>query len=95
MQEFGYGDTASFVSLIAKQDQFRFDYYMKSRNAVELQRRCDTLVRIIEKELDGKEEEATVVSTGTKRKAEIEVDNSEEAAPVSAKKKKKIKTTKQ
>lgn len=30
--------------------QFRFDWFLKSRNASELQRRTDTLVRLIEKE---------------------------------------------
>lgn len=30
--------------------QFRFDWFFKSRNAAELQRRGDTLIRLVEKE---------------------------------------------
>ena len=40
--------------------QFRFDWFIKSRTALELQRRCNTLITLIEKEnqeLEEKEEE--------------------------------------
>ena len=30
--------------------QFRFDWFIKSRTPTELQRRCETLVRLVEKE---------------------------------------------
>lgn len=30
--------------------QFRFDWFLKSRTAVELQRRCNTLITLIERE---------------------------------------------
>ena len=42
--------------------QFRFDWFIKSRTALELQRRCNTLITLIEKEnqeLEEKEEERT------------------------------------
>lgn len=31
--------------------QFRFDWYIKSRTSTELQRRCNTLIMLIEKEM--------------------------------------------
>jgi len=40
--------------------QFRFDWFIKSRTALELQRRCNTLITLIEKEnqeLEEREEE--------------------------------------
>uniref|UniRef100_A0A5S6PYK1 Uncharacterized protein n=1 Tax=Trichuris muris TaxID=70415 RepID=A0A5S6PYK1_TRIMR len=36
--------------------QFRFDWFIKSRTAMELQRRCNTLITLIEKEMDDAEE---------------------------------------
>ena len=32
--------------------QFRFDWFFKSRNAQEIQKRCDAVVRMVEKEND-------------------------------------------
>jgi hypothetical protein len=32
--------------------QFRFDWFIKSRTAIELQRRCNTIISLIEKEND-------------------------------------------
>ena len=43
---------------------FRFDWFLKSRTPQELGRRCDTLIRIVEKELEGDDEDAR----GGKRK---------------------------
>ena len=37
--------------------QFRFDWFIKSRTALELQRRCNTLITLIEKENQELEEE--------------------------------------
>lgn len=31
---------------------FRFDWFIKSRTAIELQRRCNTIITLIEKEND-------------------------------------------
>merc|ERR1712218_515578 len=36
--------------------QFRFDWFIKSRTAMELQRRCNTLITLIEKEMNEIEE---------------------------------------
>ena len=32
--------------------QFRFDWYFKSRSAQEIQKRCDTIVKIVEREIE-------------------------------------------
>lgn len=36
--------------------QFRFDWYIKSRTSTELQRRCNTLIGLIEKEMKGEDD---------------------------------------
>uniref|UniRef100_A0A7S2WC58 Uncharacterized protein n=2 Tax=Mucochytrium quahogii TaxID=96639 RepID=A0A7S2WC58_9STRA len=50
MQRLGYGAWEQLKQEIRKAWNFRFDWFLKSRTASELQRRCDTLVRLIEKE---------------------------------------------
>uniref|UniRef100_A0A915IVQ8 SANT domain-containing protein n=1 Tax=Romanomermis culicivorax TaxID=13658 RepID=A0A915IVQ8_ROMCU len=46
--------------------QFRFDWFIKSRTAMELQRRCNTLITLIEKEMqDVEEKEAGVKAKAT------------------------------
>lgn len=37
---------------IQKCKQFRFDWFFRTRSPIELQRRVDTLVRLIEKDMD-------------------------------------------
>merc|ERR1712119_116775 len=63
--------------------QFRFDWFIKSRTAMELQRRCNTLIMLIEKEMNEIEErekserkKMAGKSTDKKRKVEDEVDES-------------------
>lgn len=83
--------------------QFRFDWFIKSRTAMELQRRCNTLITLIERENHEIEEKekaekkkkgsnkteksSTPTKTG-KRKAEKE-DNEENNGKSSSKKKSK------
>jgi len=62
---------------------FRFDWFIKSRTAMELQRRCNTLIMLIEKEMNEIEErernerkKTAGKSTDKKRKVEDEVDES-------------------
>ena len=52
MHRYGYGEWERIRLEIRRAWQFRFDWFFKSRNAAELQRRCDILIRIIEKEND-------------------------------------------
>ncbi|KAK8801168.1 hypothetical protein WA158_001938 [Blastocystis sp. Blastoise] len=50
--QMGYGNWDLIRTEIQKCRQFRFDWFFKTRSPLELQRRCDTLVRLIEKEMD-------------------------------------------
>lgn len=46
----GYGAWEKVKRDICASDRFLFDYYFRSRTAIELGRRCDTLMRICEKD---------------------------------------------
>jgi len=48
--ELGYGNWDQLKTEIRKSWRFRFDWFIKSRTPQELSRRCDTLIRLIEKE---------------------------------------------
>jgi SWI/SNF-related matrix-associated actin-dependent regulator of chromatin subfamily A member 5 len=50
MYRHGYGSAERIRMEIRRAWQFRFDWYFKSRNATEVQKRCDLLVKLIEKE---------------------------------------------
>ena len=50
MHRHGYGAAERIRLEIRRAWQFRFDWYFKSRSAQEIQKRCDTIVKIIEKE---------------------------------------------
>jgi len=52
MHRFGYGNWERIRVEIRKAWQFRFDWYFKTRNSMELQRRSDALIQIIENELE-------------------------------------------
>lgn len=52
MYRHGYGAAERIRMEIRRAWQFKFDFYFKSRSATEIQKRCDLLVRIIEKEND-------------------------------------------
>lgn len=52
MNKLGYGAWDQLKQEIRKSWLFRFDWFFKSRTAVELQRRGDVLIRMIEKETD-------------------------------------------
>ena len=60
MYRHGYGAAERIRMEIRRAWQFRFDWYFKSRSAQDIQRRCEVLVKIIEREneeLRKKEEE--------------------------------------
>lgn len=65
MYRHGYGAAERIRMAIRRAWQFRFDWYFKSRSAQEIQKRCDVIVKIIEKENDDIREEM-------KKKAEQE-----------------------
>jgi len=50
--ELGYGQWDDLKAAIRKHWRFRFDWFFKSRTAAELGRRCETLIRLIEKEME-------------------------------------------
>jgi SWI/SNF-related matrix-associated actin-dependent regulator of chromatin subfamily A member 5 len=52
MNEIGYGMWDELKIAIRQAWQFRFDWFIKSRTPLELQRRCETLTRLIEKEVE-------------------------------------------
>ncbi|KAM8997561.1 putative global transcription activator SNF2L1 isoform 1-T1 [Ara ararauna] len=64
--------------------QFRFDWFIKSRTAMEFQRRCNTLISLIEKEnmeIEEKEraekkKRGAKVTASQKRKADLATENS-------------------
>lgn len=50
LHKHGYGSFDQIRAEILKAPEFLFDWFIKSRTIAEIQRRCDVLVRIIEKE---------------------------------------------
>jgi len=52
MHRHGYGAAERIRMEIRRAWQFRFDWFFKSRNAAELQKRCDVIIKLIEKEND-------------------------------------------
>ncbi|KAL2635064.1 hypothetical protein R1flu_006543 [Riccia fluitans] len=57
----GYGNWDELKAAFRTSPLFRFDWFVKSRTASELARRCDTLIRLVEREnqeLDEKERQA-------------------------------------
>ena len=50
MYRHGYGAAERIRMEIRRAWQFRFDWYFKSRTGVEIQKRCDMIVKVIEKE---------------------------------------------
>jgi len=50
MAELGYGAWDLLQLEIRRAWQFRFDWFLKSRSTTDLSRRCDSLMRIIERE---------------------------------------------
>lgn len=52
MHRHGYGNIERIRLEIRKVWQFRFNWYFKSRNSLEIQRRCESIVKMVEKELE-------------------------------------------
>lgn len=64
MDRVGYGNWEAIRREIRRAWQFRFDWYIKSRTAAELQKRCDQLVRYLEKEQNKRDAEAAADGDG-------------------------------
>lgn len=68
----GYGAAERIRMEIRRAWQFRFDWYFKSRSAPEIQKRCDVLVKIVERENEEvrkKEDEEILKRTGAPSRA--------------------------
>ena len=52
MHRHGYGAARRIQLEIRRAWQFRFDWFFKSRSPQEIQKRCDILIKIVEKELE-------------------------------------------
>ncbi|PSC72801.1 chromatin-remodeling complex ATPase chain [Micractinium conductrix] len=69
MHRLGYGAWDELKAEIRNHWRFRFDWFFKSRTPQELSRRCETLIRLIEKENEEDEERAGGKKRGPKPKA--------------------------
>jgi SWI/SNF-related matrix-associated actin-dependent regulator of chromatin subfamily A member 5 len=79
MHRHGFGAAERIRMEIRRAWQFRFNWYIKSRTAVDLQKRCEILVKILERENEEvrkKEEE----DGQRKRKPSAEKDRAEPIA---------------
>jgi SWI/SNF-related matrix-associated actin-dependent regulator of chromatin subfamily A member 5 len=72
MHQLGYGAWDELKAAIRNSWRFRFDWFIKSRTPAELARRCDTLIRLIEKESEGDDGKK---KTGDKRRASSGADS--------------------
>ena len=70
----------------------RFDWFIKSRTAMELQRRCNTLIMLIEKEMNEIEEREKLDRKKNKGKTEKKRKGEPEEAESGGSKSKKVKT---
>ncbi|XP_047311709.1 ISWI chromatin-remodeling complex ATPase CHR11-like [Impatiens glandulifera] len=50
VRKLGYGNWEELKTALRKAPLFHFDWFIKSRSTQELARRCDTLIRLVEKE---------------------------------------------
>jgi len=50
LDRLGYGEWDGLKAEIRRSPLFRFDWFLKSRTPAELNRRCDALIRMVEKE---------------------------------------------
>lgn len=73
LAQLGYGNWDSIRQEIQRCQQFRFDWYFRTRSSVEIQRHCDTLIRLIEKSQD----RASVKGRGKRGRKESDEDDPE------------------
>ncbi len=55
LEELGYGNDDVYDKIrerIRQSPIFRFDWFIKSRTSIEIQRRCATLIGIVQKEMN-------------------------------------------
>jgi hypothetical protein len=74
LDKFGYGDESSFELIrqeIKRSSLFRFNWFLRSRNAGELSKRCSTLLLCIMKEWEDEQKESA--GEPDKKKAKVEL----------------------
>lgn len=81
MAQVGYGNWDVIKMEIRRAWQFRFDWFMRTRTSAELQRRCDTLIRLIEKENEEMERRKRHGKGGADRKRARPDMAADEATP--------------
>jgi len=80
MYRHGYAGAARIRMEIRRAWQFRFDWYFKSRSVQEIQKRCDSLIKVIEREQEEirrkeHEEDQRLVIEGRRKKQEAALEN--------------------
>jgi len=82
MHRHGYGAADRIRLEIRRAWQFRFDWYFKSRNSQEIQKRCDVIIKIIEKENDDyrKKEEIFKLADREKGRKDKETERNDKAS---------------
>jgi len=58
----------------------RWDWYLRSRSVDELKRRCEVLIRHIQKEFEAKKQQKTAASNSSKSKEKTDTNDASEAA---------------
>ncbi|GJP53341.1 hypothetical protein CLOM_g12500 [Closterium sp. NIES-68] len=88
IQRLGYGNWDELRAAVRQSHLFKFDWFLKSRQPPELARRCDTLIRLVEKEnqeLEEKERQAKRdKKSGAKASAAIKAGGQAAAAATTA-----------
>lgn len=87
MYRHGYGAAERIRMEIRRAWQFRFDWYFKSRSAQEIQKRCDTIVKIVEREneeLRKKDQEAATTQEEAKQETKPDTKEENPVVPVSS-----------
>lgn len=78
VHKLGYGAWEELKAEIRNSWRFRFDWFIKSRTPQELARRCDTLIRLIEKENE-EDEKPAGKKRGPKAKAKAKANDNADA----------------
>lgn len=71
--QLGYGNWDAIRQEIQRCQEFQFDWYFRTRSTWDIQRHCDTLIRLIEKSLD----RAVVKRRGKRSRKDSDEDDPE------------------
>ena len=87
LQQVGYGQWDEVKAAVRRSWMFRFDWFLKSRSGVELQKRTDYLIKLIEKEEEELEAARKAAKSRGKGKAAAVATPAKKATAVAASKK--------